>query len=63
MLSGSTWEKIRALFPSEQHDEVATILENECGNNLQFLERETPYGLERFRFAALKLSAERWKNF
>jgi len=50
------WEKIQELFPPEQHDEVATILETECGNNLPFLERETPYGLERFRFAALKLN-------
>ena len=56
VLSESTWEKIRELFPKEQHDEVATILETECGNNLPFLERETAYGLERFRFAALKLS-------
>ena len=56
MLSESTWEKIRALFPPEQHDEVATILETECGNNLPFLGKETPDGLERFRFAALKLS-------
>jgi hypothetical protein len=32
VLSESTWEKIRELFPSEQHDEVATILETECGH-------------------------------
>ena len=28
---------------------------NECGNNLPFLEKETPLGLERFRFAVLKV--------
>jgi hypothetical protein len=56
VLSESTWKKIRELFPPDQCDEVARILETECGNNLPFLERESPYGLERFRFAALKLS-------
>ena len=55
-LSEATWEKIRALFPVEHHEEVATILENECGNNLPFLEKLDKYRLERFRFAALKLS-------
>lgn len=55
-LSEATWEKVRGLFPQTQHDEVAAILQNQCGNNLPFLEKETPEGLERFRFAALKLS-------
>ena len=30
-------------------------MENECGNNLPFLEKIDKHGLERFRFAALKL--------
>ena len=55
-LSEATWEKVRALFPPTQHDEVAAILQHQCGNNLPFLGKETPEGLERFRFAALKLS-------
>jgi hypothetical protein len=55
-LSERTWEKIRRLFPAEHHEEVATILENECGNNLPFLEKLDKYRLERFRFAALKVS-------
>ena len=58
-LSEATWEKVRALFPPTQHDEVAAILQNQCGNNLPFLGKETPEGLERFRFAALKLSRGR----
>lgn len=33
------------------------LLENECGSNLPFLEKYGPKELERFRFAALKLSA------
>jgi hypothetical protein len=56
VLTEATWEKVRNLFPPEQQDEVAKILETECGNNLPFLDRVDPYGLERFRFAALKLS-------
>jgi hypothetical protein len=55
-LSEATWEKIRAIFPSTEHDEVAELLQSQCGNNLPFLGKETTEGLERFRFAALKLS-------
>lgn len=58
-LSEATWERIRVLFPPTKHDEVAAILQNQCGNNLPFLGNETPEGLERFRFAALKLSRGR----
>ena len=58
-LTEATWEKIRAIFPSTQHDEVAELLESQCGNNLPFLGKESPEGLERFRFAALKLSGGR----
>ncbi|HKT88342.1 MAG TPA: hypothetical protein VJQ59_07895 [Candidatus Sulfotelmatobacter sp.] len=58
-LSEATWEKVRALFPPTQHDEVAAILQNQCGNNLPFLGNKTPEELERFRFAALKLSQGR----
>ena len=56
MLSEATWEKVRSIFPFEQHDEVAKLLETECGNNLPFWGKETPVRLERVRFAALQLS-------
>ena len=55
-LSESTWEKVRALFPPAQHQAVADILLSECGNNLPYLENVDKEGLERYRFAALKLS-------
>jgi hypothetical protein len=55
-LSEATWEKIRLLFPPMQHEEVAAILQSQCGDNLPFLGNETSEGLERVRFAALKLS-------
>ena len=55
-LSEPTWEKVRALFPPAQHQAVADILLSECGNNLPYLENVDKEGLERYRFAALKLS-------
>ena len=55
-LSDSTWEKVRALFPLAQHQAVADILLSECGNNLPYLENVDKEGLERYRFAALKMS-------
>jgi hypothetical protein len=58
-LSESTREKIRAMFPSIQHQQVAQLLQSQCGSNLPFLGNETPEGLERVRFAALKLSGGR----
>jgi hypothetical protein len=62
VLSEATWEKVRELFPPEQHEAVARILETECGNNVPFSEKETSYGLERLRFAALKLSKGNMEN-
>ena len=55
-LSDATWTKIRQLFPASHQPKVATILQNECGNNLPFLENADKDGLDRIRFAALKLS-------
>jgi hypothetical protein len=55
-LSDAPWNKIRQLFPAEHQPKVATILQNECGNNLPFLENLDKDGLDRIRFAALKLS-------
>lgn len=55
-LSEATQEKIRQLFPPEQHEETARLLRDECGNNLPLCEHWDEYGLERVRFAALKLS-------
>lgn len=55
-LSRDTWRLIQAAFPLEQQEEVARLLVEECGNNLPFLEEIDAKGLERYRFAALKLS-------
>ncbi|HEX9988346.1 MAG TPA: hypothetical protein VGE45_07705 [Chloroflexia bacterium] len=55
-LSEATWERLRRLFPPQQQEEAARLLADECGNNLPFCEDLGPVGLERIRFAVLKLS-------
>ncbi len=55
-LSEETWDVIQLLFPPELQAEARDILSEECGNNLPFCEAEDEYGLERVRFAILKLS-------
>lgn len=55
-LTEKTSTTIRELFPPEQHDTVAELLETECGNNLPFLEKADAQTLERFQLAALQLS-------
>ena len=55
-LTEATRQMVRQLFSQEQYSHAVQLLESECGNNLPFLQRESAEGLERFRFAALKLS-------
>jgi hypothetical protein len=55
-LSDATWGKVQQLFPPKQHHDVASLLLNECGNNLPFCENSNEHELERIRFAVLKLS-------
>ncbi len=55
-LSPATWEKVQQVFFSEKQAEAARILVSECGNGLPFCQDMDEYGLERIRFAVLKLS-------
>ena len=55
-LSAETLRRIEAMFPSDLGLEDEELL-LQCGNNLPFLEKADEFQLERFRFAALKLSA------
>jgi hypothetical protein len=55
-LSPETQRRVNLLFRPEEQNTVAILLTTECGNNLPFLEELDEYELERFRFAALKLS-------
>jgi hypothetical protein len=44
------------LFAPAQQEEARRLIVEECGNNLPFLKDYDAVSLERFRFAALKLS-------
>ena len=58
-LSQETQEIVEKLFPSESRIEATKVLENDCGSSLPFCEDYDEFGLERIRFAALKLSEGR----
>jgi len=55
-LSETTKERLEALFPKESWEEAKLVLEEECGDNVPFCEKNDKYQMERIRFAALKLS-------
>lgn len=55
-LSPQTRKRVDLLFGPEERNEAARLSVEQCGNNLPFLETLDEYRLERFRFAALKLS-------
>ena len=54
-LSERTLKLIQRIFKEDLQSRVVDILENECADNLPFLENESSESLERFRFAVLKL--------
>jgi hypothetical protein len=56
ILSSETQRRLEILFGVEDRAAAARMLVEECGNNLPFLEKLDEHGLERYRFAALKLS-------
>lgn len=56
MITQNTRNRVRALFSPEEWADVEEMLDTRCGNSLPFLENLSPERLERFQFAALKLS-------
>jgi hypothetical protein len=62
-VSLETERRIALLFPPDQRELVRAILSEECGNNLPFLNDLDEVKLERFQFAALKLSAGHLDKF
>ena len=54
-LTDETLSRIETLFPQDR-DEVERLLREECADNLPLWVETTPEGLERIRFAVLKLS-------
>ncbi len=55
-LSPETRVRIEALFHPADVGAVQELLERECADNLPFCQGCSPEGLERVRFAVLKLS-------
>jgi hypothetical protein len=55
-LSERTLLIVQRMFGALQQEYVADVLLLECGNNLPLLENQDQRGLERVRFAVLKLS-------
>ena len=55
-LTELTRQHVATLFVPELRATVEQLLIEECGNNLPFLDKESPERLERLRFAALKMS-------
>ena len=57
--------RLQFLFCADEREEAASLLERECSINLPFLDTAGPVQLQRFHFAALKLSGgniERLRN-
>jgi len=61
-LTQETIKRIDFLFSVESRDAVCQLLIKECGNNLPFLEKASGKDLERFQFAALKISNGNFKK-
>lgn len=55
-LSENTLRLVRRIFPPEHHEAVIADLAARCGSGLPLWVPATPEGLERIRFAVLKLS-------
>ena len=62
-ISNETQRRVVALFPPDQREEVSKLLASKCGNNLPGLESLSGSELERFQFAALKLSKGKIEEF
>lgn len=58
-LTQETMDRLEFLFPIESREEAISLLERECSQNLPFLNKASPIELQRFHFAALKLSEGR----
>lgn len=55
-LSRETEKRITLLFAPVDQGAVRSILLEECGNNLPFLQNLDQTAMDRFRFAVLKLT-------
>jgi len=62
-LSANTLHLVRRIFPPREHALIIATLEARCGSGLPLWDSPTPEGLERIRFAVLKLSSGSVQEF
>jgi hypothetical protein len=55
-LSAETARRVRILFRGDERDEAERMLIEKCADNLPFVEADDGTGIERLRYAALKVS-------
>ena len=55
-LSKGTRKRLHVLFHGEDLELASDLLESDCADNLPLWDDASPTGLERIRYAALKLS-------
>ena len=55
-LSPRTKQLVEIFFSAKDISEASLWLEEECGNNLPSCNQQDEHGMERIRFAAIKLS-------
>ncbi len=55
-LSQATLERLHALFDPKDRESATKFLVEDCAENIPLWRPTTPEGLERIRFAALKIS-------
>jgi hypothetical protein len=58
-LSEEVQRRVEIMFEGKDRRTAADLLTDECGSNLPFLENLTSPQLDRYRFAALKISCGR----
>ena len=62
-LTDGTLKRLEMLFSPADRELVSALLIEDCGAGLPFLEKADPIGLERVRFAVLKLSGGNFDAF
>ena len=55
-ISPRTLDLVQALFSEDERETACRLLEDGCGGNLPFLSELNSIELERYRFAALRVS-------
>lgn len=61
-LSPETRRRLDVLFPGRDREKAERLLVEDCGHRLPSCERSDSKGLDRLRFAALKLSGGNYKK-